>query len=81
MMEETRNRILRLLEDGYGNAQDNAVRARAAFRGQDMTMQHGASGRTRAELLEMYERDEREALAALKDFEPSWQPRKLWQKG
>ena len=41
-----------------GNAQDNAARARAAFKNHtpaQMQEQHGESGRTRAEILYVYE--------------------------
>jgi len=78
MNDDTKRRIREALEGELGRAQDNAHRARAAFRGADMSKQHGESGRTRGELLATYETEERDALAALKEFDPSWTPRRAF---
>lgn len=81
MTEDTRRRIREALEGEYGRATDNAARARFAFQGMDaraLGMMHGQSGKTRGELLASYEREEAAALAALKDFDPAWTPRRAF---
>lgn len=70
MTDETKKRILAALETSYGNAHDNAVRARAQE-------QRGYSAAEGA-LFREYAREEAAALAALKEFDPSWSPRRAF---
>ncbi len=68
----TEQRILEALKGACGAAEDNAHRARSAFRGlgpADLAKKHGQSGQTRAAILAEYEREHDEALRALRDFE------------
>ncbi len=44
---------------------DDLYRAKTAFRGLDMTQQHGHSGKTRAEILDLYERSAAECDTAI----------------
>ena len=72
MREETL--IRKAIERQLGDAQDNAYRARAAFKHMtpdDMAQQHGHSGRTRADILREYvewEYDCKSALAYFNDL-------------
>lgn len=70
MTSETKTRILNALETAYGNATDNAHRARARSR--------GATTAAEEALRREYEREEADALAALKEFAPDWAPRRAF---
>jgi len=81
MNVETKRRIIEALEGDYGRAADNATRARASFRGMDakaLAQPFGESGHTRGAILTKYEQEEQAALAALKEFDPSWAPRRAF---
>ena len=64
--------VRRAVLDKLGSAQDNAHRARSAFKNytpEQMQEQHGASGRTRADILGDYEEYELECKYALAWFD------------
>lgn len=71
MTDETKQRILKALETDYGNAADNAARARAA-------RNRGVYSAAEAALFDRYEAEERAALAALKEYAPDWAPRRMF---
>ena len=69
MREETL--IRKAIERQLGDAQDNLYRAQAAFRymtPEEMSKQHGQSGRTRADILREYEEWEYDCKSALAYF-------------
>lgn len=50
-------RVTKLVRERLGLARDNYHRARSAFRGKDLSEQHGESGKTRGDVLRGYEDD------------------------
>jgi hypothetical protein len=65
------NDIIRAVQDRLDLAEDNAQRARIAFRGQDMQKEYGQSGETRASILYRYEADVERWRHALADAKGS----------
>lgn len=83
MTNETKARIRAALQTAYSNATDNAARARHTFGRMDakaLNQQYDESGRTCSDLLADYEKEERDALTALKEFDPEWAPQRMFTK-
>lgn len=61
-MNEHKEFALRALQNMKG---DDLYRAQAAFKGKDLTEQHGMSGKTRFEILKEYSDHEKKIQAAI----------------
>lgn len=67
MTDATKKRIITALRASLADATDSLAQTRYSFRGADLSEQFGDSGMTRAEILAAYEKEEREACAALNE--------------
>jgi len=65
----TRAAIRKGLKADLGNAEDNLVRARAAFRGVDLDQAHGMSGKMRGQIFEEYQAWYDQAKRALDEWD------------